>query len=215
LATSYIEGIDVLYGTNTFHLNDGGALLSFHLHRFIQPTLRARMSRFEFVLMTHMSSGNLVASTGLAHVYQILEGCDRVSRLHITFRMIADDVQITPILKEMDDIMKALTGLEGVVLEFSPAVIEKLRSSSNQVETRDLPHYEARGTHQLWRCLDDGTGDARIERGLCMYPEHVTPSKTSASSNRERNRGYWLIGSPSRDESILGNDILVSNSLEL
>lgn len=186
----------VLYGTNTFHLPHKTLM---HISRFIRPAHLAHIRRLEVALDTqylHLGSeSDLVVTPGLA-LHGVLASCEDVQRLVIgvrncdwSMRGLMSPVDITSVLREMDNVLMALPKVQGISVAFPHLNMKKLAGEAD-VRNEDLPHGT---TYQLWRSLDKGDDAKLVEWRCCSYPKHANPLHTRAGQlTEDEGRGYWI-----------------------
>lgn len=198
LVRRYVEGIGLLYATNTFHI--ASHELFTRLPYYIIPSRLAQMSSFEIVLSLSVSKHQrgplqptspmlvslldmLAHSTGIRHLFLCLS-CRELRRS-------VAEVDVTHLLNTVDEFVRK-ADLKSMVLQVNPVVLEGLTTKAYSRDASAPPKREDY-THQLWRCLDDETGQAEIHERVCYYPLIRSPLKDAASPELGQSRGYWIM----------------------
>lgn len=197
LVHRYDEGIGLLYRTNTFHI--ASHELYTRLPHYILPSRLGQMSSFEIVLPLSVSKHQrgplqptsatlvpllnmLAQSTGIRQLFLCLS-C-RQLRGSVT------EVDVAHILKVMDEFVRK-SDMESTVLQMNPVVLKGLTTKSCFLD-EGAPTREDY-SHQLWRCLDNETGQAEIHERVCSYPLVRSPLKDAALPELGQSRGYWIM----------------------
>ncbi len=195
----YDEGIDVLYGTNTFHLSSERLLTN--LSNYILPHRLAQMSSFEIVLPLAVSMDHAPLKPEnaiLLPLLSILAQSSGARQLYLCLpcqllrHSAREDVDIAHIIDALDEFVLA-SGTESIVLQMNPAALTRLAASACVIEEEDSQPTQKVYTHELWRCLDGDAEQAKTEKRRCFYPQVMTPLKDAAVPELGRSRGYWIM----------------------
>lgn len=205
---SYVEGIEVLYRTNTIHIS--GEALLLNLPKLLIPQRLRDISSVETVwplrLREDMREGRdpslAVDEEHLRTIVSILSSdLPNLSRPHLALKtdkkdgLVTESVDFKPMLAILDEFARQKSGLELFIVSLSRSAFRKLfppERGANGIEF-------AFQTSEFWRNLDGGFVPAPPLPIYSHYPK-PPPRGTGVGSESTGTYGYWIIQGDTDDE---------------
>jgi hypothetical protein len=142
-------------------------------------------------------------------LYDVLAKCGDVQRLFVGLKVRQnlsarrDQVDITPLLEEMDKLLTVLPRVQGVSLAFPYVNMKKLTGESDP-RGQELSYHTS---YQLWRRLGEKSEEKQVEWRRCSYPKHASPVDKRGQLLDAGERGYWIF----KDDPNLNQLVYSSN----
>lgn len=206
---SYVEGIEVLYRTNTIHIS--GEALLLNLPKLLLPQRLRDISSVEIVwplrLREDMRGGRdpslAVDKEHLRTIVSILSSdLPNLSRPHLALKtdkeygLITESVDLEPMLAILDEFARHKSGLELFIVSLSRSAFRKLFPPKRGSKGMELPFQ----TSEFWRNLNGGFVPAPP---LPIYGHYPKPPPRAAGIGSEitGTYGYWIIQGDTDDEA--------------
>ena len=197
---SYVEGIDVLYRTNTISL--GSQILILNLSKLVLPQRLASIVSLEVSLEAHTLGSDGDWALDISHFPHALDSIasslPSLKRLYISIKSdiySRGRLDHASIIKHMDDFYRrVMSHVETLALALPVTTASEVTGTAErQEETRPEVRFAAGA---VWRCFDGESGP-RTQFRYFTYPKR--PLKLPEGSSNVRSSGYWIL--PGNDDN--------------